>query len=122
MMKNKQGLIGLYKMLGLQACLSLIMLSVSCCFSNHMATVSLGIGAIVFIIPYFFYGCFVFGAPGNPRDKLKRLYRGEVFKILITIGLFLCVWQLSPLLSPKWVFFSFGMLQLTVWTSPWIFK
>lgn len=87
-----------------------------------LGLITAGLAGVVFILPYAFFAYVVFSdiRASLARQYLRRIYRGEVAKITLSIVLFSVIFYFFKII-PGVFFTVFFMMQFTVWLSPWVF-
>lgn len=121
-MKNKQGLQGVRRLLITQFIIVLLMARFADLSYGLKGVLSVVLGGLVYGAPNAFFGWMMFKQfkASHLQAYLKRVYRGEALKIVLTLVLFafaFCFFSIVP-----WIFLvSFLIVQSTVWMTPWIF-
>jgi ATP synthase protein I len=121
--KNEQGLWGAKRLLTIQLIVILVTARFADVTLGLEAAFSVILGGIIHVLPSMSFAWIMFKPFKTPHIKhyMKRVYRGEAFKIGLTLFLFTltfcCIKQIVP-----WVLLtSFLIVQGTVWITPWIF-
>lgn len=121
-MKNLLGLRNAHHMMGVQFLLILLLIRLGNLTLGINGVLTVFLAGLTFMLPYAFFAHVVFRdmRASLARQYLKRIYRGEVAKIALSIVLFVAIFCFFKIIP--WVFFSvYFLMQLTVWISPWIF-
>ncbi len=121
--KNKQGLRGAWRFVIIQLLFILLMARLANAILGLESMFSVLMGGAVSLLPNACFSWIVFGRfkAVELRQYLKRVYRGEAFKIVLTACLFAFVFCFLKRIVP-WVFLtSFLLTQSVIWAAPWIF-
>jgi ATP synthase protein I len=120
--KNKQGLIGVYRLLCCQFGITLLIAMLMWFFRGTQEACSALLGGGVSIIPTFFFARTLFKYQGARDAKciVNNFYKGEFFKIFISVILFAVVFKLLTV-NPLVFFASYILAHTMFWFAPLIF-
>ena len=121
-MKNRQSLRGLSRLFCVQVLLIVLGIIV-CSATNHSsAAASVLVGGLVSSLPQMFFGWLLFRGVRiiTSKETVRRVYRGEMFKIALSVLLFtgvFCYLNIHPVVF----FVTYIIVQMTVFFVPWVF-
>jgi ATP synthase protein I len=120
--KNRQSLRGLSRLFCVQVLLIVLGIIV-CSATNHSsAAASVLVGGLVSSLPQMFFGWLLFRGARiiTSKETVRRVYRGEMFKIALSVLLFagvFCYLNIQPVVF----FVTYIIVQMTVFFVPWVF-
>lgn len=122
-MNNSQGTQGAARLFRVQSVVMLVMATVVMLFADARAAKSLILGGLVSMLPtaYFAWRMFSIRGSSAAQNIVGRFYKGEVIKILLTVGLFSLVFKYLSV-TPLFFFTGFVVAQLCFWFAPLIFN
>lgn len=115
---NRRGIIRLWLV---QIGITLITATLCVVFFNAKAATSALLGGMVCIIPnvYFAYKVFKHQGARAAKQIVNSFYKGEAFKIILSIFLFTAVFVLCKI-TPLAFFVTYILVLMTHWFAPWI--
>ncbi len=123
-MRNEQGLCGVRRLIVAQLLIILVMARFAQVAFGLCGVLSVVLGGLVYTVPSTCFAWLIFNKPykaTHATQYVKRIYRGEALKVVLTILLFAFVFCFFKCIVP-WVFLmSFLVVQGTMWITPWIF-
>lgn len=122
-MKNEQGLRGARTLIIVQLMIVLIMARFVYVALGGDGVLSVMLGGLVYALPSACFAWVMFRQfkATHAKQYMKRIYRGEALKVVLTLLLFVFVFCFFKCIVP-WVFLtSFFVVQSTMWLAPWIF-
>lgn len=122
-MENKLGRQGAKSLVGIQCALILIIARFADITYGLPGFISAVLGGLTYIIPNTLFAWIIFGKFRiiYAKQYVKRVYRGEAFKVLLTMLMFAMVFYFAKNILPLVFFMSFLVVQCTIWITPWIF-
>lgn len=103
-----------YKILWFQLLVVLVLAAIGWLYQGLYASLSVGLGGLIGILPGFVFASFYPSYPIKIQDRaryiVKRLYWAETVKLLVTVVLFILSFQWHDLLA-SYLFISFIILQ-----------
>jgi len=121
--KNEQGLRGVKQLAMIQIALALVMARLADVVYGLNGVLSVLLGGVIYALPHACFGWMMFKRfkTAHINQYLKRVYRGEATKVVLTIVLFALVFCLFKCIVPWVLLASFLIVQGTIWITPWIF-
>ncbi|MDF1645661.1 MAG: ATP synthase subunit I [Legionellaceae bacterium] len=122
-MKNQRGLRGAKRLFIFQVSFILIVSLLVWRMSNTYSALSFTLGGLVWVIPQVFFAVFLFQEQRVRFSQaiLKRAYKGEAFKLILSACLFAGVFQWGRV-TPLVFFMGYFLAQLFSWFAPLFFR
>ena len=110
---------GVKQLFKLQVAVMFVLVVIAMIFGGMFAAESALAGALVFLIPNFIFARHIFKHKGASSAKqiVKDFYKGESFKIVLSIFLFAAVFSIFRV-QPLVFFVVYITMQFMLWLAP----
>lgn len=121
-MGNQQSKRGAKRLIVLQIGITLLISAVAVVFHSMPCAYSAMLGGLVSALPNLYFANAVFRYQGARAAKkiVNSLYRGEAFKLILSMALFTLVFVAFKV-EPVPFFISYIAAQMVFWLAPFIF-